>query len=129
MNGKTDHCRRSCTASGRITLRIQVGKFYYTTPKVGLSESFLIAMILGRDWQAVPEHATIIIEPNGAIRINTPSTSQEFDRSKSSKSDIGYEIQSRYTNKSVKKCSWKMLEPIGNAITHQLKKIKTLCGE
>ncbi|XP_008180445.1 uncharacterized protein LOC103308580 [Acyrthosiphon pisum] len=67
-----------CTPSSWITLRIQVGKIDYTMPKVGLCESLPIAMILGRDWQAAV-HATITIELNGVICINTPSTSQEYD--------------------------------------------------
>lgn len=87
-----------CTPSGWISLRIQVGKIDYTMPKVGLCDSLPIAMILGRDWQSAV-HATIIIEPNGAICINTPSTSQEFGCLKSSKSFIGCVVQSRHTNK------------------------------
>lgn len=87
-----------CTPSGWITLRIQVGKIDYTMPKVGLYESLPIAMILGRDLQAAV-HATIIIEPNGAIFINIQSTFQEFGCIKSNKSFIGCVIQSRYDNK------------------------------
>ncbi|KAL4119510.1 hypothetical protein QTP88_012317 [Uroleucon formosanum] len=45
-----------CTPCGWISLRIQVGKIDYTMPKVGLY------------WQSAV-HATIIIEPNGAIYI------------------------------------------------------------
>ena len=75
-----------CTPSSWITLRIQVGKIDYTKPKVGLCESLPIAMILGRDWQAAV-HATITIELNGVICINTPSTSQEFGCVKSNNSN------------------------------------------
>lgn len=67
-------------------------------PKVDLCESLLIAMILRRDWQTAV-NATIIIEPNSVICINTPSTSQEFGCLKSYNSFIGYVIQSRYKNK------------------------------
>lgn len=87
-----------CTLSGWITLRIQVGKIDYTMPKVGLCDSLPIAMILGRDWQTAV-HATIIIEPSGAICINTPSTSQEFACVKSRKTFIGCIVQSKYIQK------------------------------
>lgn len=69
-------------------------------PKVGFCKSLHIAMILGRDWQTAL-HATITIEPSGAICINTPSISQNFGCLKSSKSSIGCVIQSRYDNKSL----------------------------
>jgi len=66
-----------CTPCGWISLRIQVGKIDYTMPKVGLCEALPISMILGRDWQSAV-HATIIIEPNGAICVTTPTSTQEF---------------------------------------------------
>lgn len=53
---------------------------------------------IGRDWQTAM-HATIIIEFNGEISINTLSTFLEFGWLKSRKSFIGCVIQSRYENK------------------------------
>lgn len=75
-----------------------VRKMYYTMPRAGLRELISIAMIIGRDWQTAV-HAAIINEPNVAICINKPSTSQEFGCLKSNKSFISCVIQSRYENK------------------------------
>jgi len=67
-------------------------------PKVGLCESLPIAMILGQDWQSVV-HATIIIEPNGAICITTPTSSQEFGCVKANRSFVGCIVESRFSSK------------------------------
>lgn len=82
-----------CTPCGWITLRIEVGKIDYTMPKVGVCESLPIAMILGRDWQSAV-HATMIIEPNGAICITTPTSTQEFGCVKANDSFVGCIVES-----------------------------------
>lgn len=87
----------NCTPSGWISLRIQVGNIDYVMPKVGLCDNLPIAMILGRDWQRAV-HATIIVEPNGAICITTPTSIQEFGCVKSTNSFVGCIVQSRFSN-------------------------------
>ncbi|XP_025421204.1 uncharacterized protein LOC112691260, partial [Sipha flava] len=87
-----------CTPCGWITLRIEVGKIDYTMPKVGVCESLPIAIILGRDWQSAV-HATMIIEPNGAICITTPTSTQEFGCVKANDSFVGCIVESRFSSK------------------------------
>jgi len=67
-------------------------------PKVGLCEALPIVMILGRDWQSAV-HATIIIEPNGAICITTPTSTQEFGCVKVNSLFVGCVVESRFSSK------------------------------
>ncbi|KAF0712350.1 Transposon Ty3-G Gag-Pol polyprotein, partial [Aphis craccivora] len=109
-----------CTPCGWISLRVQVGKIDYTMPKVSLCEALPIAMILGRDWQSAV-HATIIIEPNGAICITTPTSTQEFGCVKVSSSFVGCVVESRFSSKPlVSKSDEIIVQPIKDKESKQI---------
>lgn len=69
--------------------------------KVGLCES-------------LPVHATIIIEPNGAICITTPTSTQEFGCVKANISFVGCIVESRFSSKPLilKSEEIKVVQPI-----------------
>jgi len=92
-------------------------------PKVGLCEALPIAMILGRDWQSAV-HATIIIEPNGAICITTPTSTQEFGCVKANSSFVGCVVESRFSSKPlVSKSDEIIVQPIKDNESKQISDI------